>query len=96
MTEQPAIEITKNAQQHRYEISLDGQRVGLADYYERGETIVLPHTETAATFRGQGLAGKLIRFALDDIRAAGKTVNPACSFVADFVRLNPEYLDLVV
>jgi predicted GNAT family acetyltransferase len=95
MSETPAIAVTKNADKHRYEISLDGERVGLADYYERGETVVLPHTETTPAFRGRGLAGQLIGFALDDIRAAGKTVSPVCPFVADYIRLNPQYRDLV-
>jgi len=90
-----SIEISKNDADGRYEIRLDGDRVGIADFYERPDVVVLPHTETVLTFRGRGLAGQLIGFALDDIRAAGKKVSPLCPFVADYIRQNPQYIDLV-
>jgi uncharacterized protein len=89
------ITIVKNEAAERYEISLDGLRIGLADYFERGSVIVLPHTETMPAFGGRGFASQLIGFALNDIRAQGKLVDPACPFVADFIRKNPEYADLV-
>jgi len=90
-----SINASRNDAEGRYEIRLDGDRVGIADFYERGDLIVLPHTETVPAFRGRGLAGRLIGFALDDIRAAGKKVSPVCPFVADYIRQNPQYSDLV-
>lgn len=90
-----AIELVKNTAAHRYEIRLDGERVGFASYLERGDVVVLPHTETLPAFGGRGLAGRLIAFSLDDIRARGHQVVPACPFVADFIEKNPEYQDLL-
>jgi predicted GNAT family acetyltransferase len=90
-----SIQVTKNEAAGQYELSLDGERVGVADYYERGDVIVLPHTETMPAFRGRGFAGQLVGFALDDIRAAGKKVRPVCPFVADYIWHNPQYADLV-
>ena len=89
------IEIVKNADASRYELRLDGSRVGLADYYERGAVVVIPHTETLPAYGGRGLATRLVRFVLDDIAATGKKVDPVCPFVAVFIRRNPEYADLV-
>jgi uncharacterized protein len=89
------VTIVKNEGAERYEINLDGLRIGLADYYQRGGVIVLPHTETTPAYGGRGFASRLIRFALEDIRAQGKMVDPACPFVADFIRKNPEYVDLL-
>ncbi|MDQ2838022.1 MAG: N-acetyltransferase [Actinomycetota bacterium] len=89
------VQLVKNAAAHRYEIQLDGERVGFASYSERGDTVVLPHAETLPAFGGRGLAGRLIAFSLDDIRAQGRQVVPACPFVADFIRKNPEYQDLL-
>jgi predicted GNAT family acetyltransferase len=89
------VTISKNDDAGRYEISLDGQRVGLADFYERGDVVVLPHTETTPAFRGRGLAAQLVGFALADIREAGKRVSPVCPFVADYIRNNAQYADLV-
>jgi predicted GNAT family acetyltransferase len=37
----------------------------------------------------------LVRHALDDLRAQGRRVDPACPFVAHYIRQNPEYADLV-
>ena len=95
MTQQDQIEVLKNDERSRYEVHLDGRRVGLADYYERDDVVVIPHTETLPEFGGRGLAGKLVRFALDDIAAQGKRVDPACPFVAAYIRRNPEYSDLL-
>jgi predicted GNAT family acetyltransferase len=85
------IETSRNIEASRYELRLDGRRVSLADYYERGDVVVIPHTETLPAYGGRGLASKLVRFALEDISAQGKKVDPACPFVAAFIRENPEY-----
>ena len=79
----------------RYEIFLDGRRVGLADFYRRGDVVVIPHTETSPQYGGRGLASRLVRYCLDDIRAQGLQVEPACPFVAAFIVKNPEYADLI-
>lgn len=87
--------LVNNAEAGQYEIHLDGRRVGLATYYRQGSAVVIPHTETAPEFGGRGLASKLVRFGLDDIRAKGLRVIPACPFVSVFIRRNPEYQDLL-
>lgn len=89
-------ELVKNADAHRYELWLDGRRVSLADYVERDGVVVIPHTETLPAFGGRGLAGQLVRFALEDIRAHDRHVDPVCPFVSDYIRQNPEYADLLV
>ncbi|MGV0635941.1 GNAT family N-acetyltransferase [Mycolicibacillus trivialis] len=72
---------TKNTGE-RYEIHVDGERAGLADYVDTGGQRIFHHTTVDDRFSGQGLAGKLIAAALDETRAAGKRVVPICSFVA--------------
>ncbi len=91
-----AVELIKNAEGHRYELWVGGRRVSLADFYERDGVVVIPHTETLPAFGGRGFAGQVTRFALDDIRAHERRVDPVCPFVADYIRQNPEYADLVV
>ncbi|MGX7681136.1 GNAT family N-acetyltransferase [Jatrophihabitans sp. DSM 45814] len=86
-----AVQLTKNTEGSRYELRLDGTLVSLADYYERAETVVIPHAETLPAYGGRGLAGQLVRFALDDIAAQGKKVEPVCPFVAAYIGQNPEY-----
>ena len=89
------ISISRDEAAGRYEIRLGGRRVGLADFYRRGNTVVIPHTETSPEFGGRGLASQLVRYCLDDIRAQQLRVDPACPFVAAYIRKNPEYADLL-
>jgi uncharacterized protein len=89
------ISISKNEAAGRYEIRLDGRRVGLADFYRRGDTVVIPHTETSPEFGGRGLASRLVRYCLEDIRDQQLRVDPACPFVAAYIRKHPEYADLL-
>ena len=87
--------LAKNEDAARYELRVDGVLVGLADYAEQGDVVVIPHTETAPAYGGRGLASRLVRYALDDVRATGRRVDPACPFVAVFIQRNPEYADLL-
>ena len=87
-------EVTWNAERSRYEITVDGEPAGVADVTLRGTSAVFPHTEVLPPFRGQGVAAKLVRAALDDVRAKGLQVVPLCWYVDAFLTRNPEYEDL--
>ena len=89
------MEVRKNAQRCRYELVRDGAVIAIADYVERGDAVVFPHTEVMPALRGQGLGARLVRGALDDVRTTSKKIVTACWFVAEFVESNPEYADLV-
>ena len=79
----------------RYEI-VDGDRVlGLAAYERRGDTVVFLHTEVDPDAGQSGLGGRLVRGALDDVRARGGAVEPRCPFVRGWIERHPEYRDLV-
>lgn len=86
--------VTKNESANRYELHIDGELVGIADYTERGDVIVIPHSEIDASRRGQGLGAVLVQGALDDIRPSGKKVVPSCWYVAQFIDENPSYQDM--
>lgn len=85
----------RNAEERsRYELLIDGEVVGVADYQIDGDTVIMPHTEIEASRRGQGLGETLVRAALDDIRTTGRRVVPRCWFVRDFIEANADYADL--
>jgi uncharacterized protein len=93
------VELSDNTAQSRFEIALNGVRVGLADYYVIAATpsdiVAIPHTETSPAYGGRGLASTLVRYALDEIAASGRRVRPACPFVATYIQRHPEYAPLV-
>ena len=90
-----ATELRNNHRQSRYELAIDDVLVGFADYRVRGDVVVFPHTEIEHSRRGQGLGARLVQYALDDVRATNRRVDPQCWYVAEFIAERPEYADLV-
>lgn len=89
-----APEMRNNHEQCRYELVIDGELVGIAEYRVAGEVVVFPHTEILPARRGEGLGARLVQYALDDVRAANRRVAPQCWYVAEFIAEHPEYADL--
>jgi predicted GNAT family acetyltransferase len=88
-------EVIDVPERSRYEIRLDGQRIGFLDYYRTGDTMTIPHTEIEPAFGGRGLGAELVHEALDDIRSRQLLVRPLCSFVRHYISQHPEYADMV-
>jgi predicted GNAT family acetyltransferase len=89
------ITVADRPDRERYELDLDGERVGRLSYRLADGMITHRHTEIDPAVGGRGLGSALARFALDDARARGLSVIPACPFVARFIVRHPEYEDLV-
>ncbi|GAA4283059.1 hypothetical protein GCM10022261_05900 [Brevibacterium daeguense] len=68
-------------------------RLSFASYLDRGDQRVFHHTETLPAWGGRGIAGAVVRYALDSTAAEGKKILPACSYVADFVREHDDWND---
>jgi predicted GNAT family acetyltransferase len=82
--------VRHNEMAHRYELDTPhGQAI--AAYRDQGGSRLFTHTEVPPQDEGQGLGAELVRAALDDTRAHGLKIVPACSFVEVFVRRHPEY-----
>ena len=88
-------QVLRNDTANRYELWVDGAMVGIADYIVQGDTVVLPHTVIDPSRRGQGLGAVLVQGALDDIRAARRTVIPSCWYVREYIEENPDQRDLL-
>ncbi|HVE95361.1 MAG TPA: GNAT family N-acetyltransferase [Acidimicrobiales bacterium] len=89
-----AIDVRRNDDLSRYELLVDDELAGIADYRVEGDTLVFPHTEINPRMRGRGLGEQLVRGALDDVQRRGAKVQPRCSFVKEFIQHNPEYAEL--
>ena len=79
----------------RYELVVDEDVVAVADYYDRGDVVVMPHTEVAHQLRGRGFGAMVVQGALDDLRSKGKRVVPSCWYVREFIQSHGDYADLV-
>jgi uncharacterized protein len=90
-----AVAITHEPDRSRYELRVDDELIGIADYVVRDGWGASPHTEILPTHRGRGLAALLVRYALDDVRRSGRPVVASCWYVAAFIDEHPEYRDLV-
>jgi uncharacterized protein len=93
--EEPRIEVVDERAAERYAIAVDGEPAGFAQYRDRGAALAFVHTEIDDRFEGQGLGGRLVAAALDDVRSRGLAVLPFCPFVRGYIERHPEYLDLV-
>ena len=82
---------------HRYEIFLDEERVGLMDYSLRPGEIHLVHTEVDPAHQGKNLAAILLRESLADIRERGsEKVVPVCSYTVRYMEKHPDTQDLLL
>ncbi len=95
MSTEPAITLADNADQQRYEVRVGDEVAGFAQYRARPGLIAFTHTEVDDRFEGQGLASRLISFALDDARERGLAVLPFCPFVNGYIERHREYVELV-
>ena len=87
-------QISHDAASHRFTTQADGHEAELV-YRLRGQSLVIEHTGVPEAIGGRGIAGDLVRTALEYARAQGLRVVPACSYSAEFVKRHPEYADLV-
>jgi predicted GNAT family acetyltransferase len=91
-----ALTVSDEPARSRYELRDDGRVVGFTEYRERDDgVLVFPHTVITTPKRGAGYGSTLVRGALDDVRAKGRTIVAECPFVRRFVEEHPDYADLV-
>ena len=75
---------------HRYEISVDGTRIGIAEYRDFGDVLEFHHTVIDRDWRGQGMGARLVGAALADVQRSGRVVIPTCWYVEQYIREHPD------
>ncbi|NMO51396.1 N-acetyltransferase [Actinoplanes sp. TBRC 11911] len=81
----------------RFELLVDGEYAGRADYRLRDGLVVIVHSEVEEQFRGKGLASVLVRRTLDLLRADGAKAKLVCPYFAAWHEKHPdEYADIIV
>jgi uncharacterized protein len=79
----------------RFEVRVDGELAGFAEYRRHSDVIAFTHTLIDARFEGRGLGSRLVREALSEARASGLSVLPFCPFVRGYIAGHHECIDLV-
>ena len=78
----------------RYELGVDGHVA--ATYYKLADGVItFIHTEVPKELEGRGVGSKLIKGALDQVRADGLKVVAQCPFVKAYIGKHAEYADLL-
>ncbi|MGI4983108.1 MAG: GNAT family N-acetyltransferase [Janthinobacterium lividum] len=87
--QEPALpEMGDNSAAHRFEARLNGPSgpSAFVAYTLAGDVVTLTHTEVPEAFRGQGVASRLIGFALATAREKGWKVVPQCEAVRSYMQ----------
>jgi uncharacterized protein len=88
-------DITNNKTEHRFELAVDGH-VAMSYYRIADGVVTFTHTEVPPELGGKGIGSKLIKGALDQVRADGLKVIAMCPFVKAYLEKHPDYADLKV
>ena len=80
-----------NEDLRRYEVLAAGSLAGYTEIQAHGGTVAFTHTRVFDDFAGQGLAGRLVGQALEDVVAGGRKIVPYCEYVAGWLHKHPEY-----
>jgi uncharacterized protein len=87
-------DVVNNRADHRYELAVDGHTA--ATYYKIADNVItFVHTEVPPELGGKGIGSKLVKGALDQVRAEGLKVVAQCPFVKAYIDKHGEYADLL-
>ncbi len=96
MTQNSDSDVQVRQADRQFEITVDGKLAGKTQFFEQDGKRVFFHTEVGDEYGGRGLAGILVKDALDTTRSEGLRVVPVCPYVAAYVKKHDdEYGDLV-
>jgi predicted GNAT family acetyltransferase len=87
-------DIIDNKARDRFELEVESHIA--ATYYKiENGVITFIHTEVPPELGGKGIGSKLIKGALDRVRADGLKVIAECPFVKAYIEKHAEYADLL-
>ncbi|GAB2177834.1 GNAT family N-acetyltransferase [Dongia sp. agr-C8] len=86
--------VEDNAGESRFELAVAGH-LAVAEYKLDGKVITFTHTEVPPALGGQGVGSRLIKGALEQVRARGLKVVAKCDFVAGYLAKHKEFGDLI-
>ena len=88
-----SIDVVHHPVSSRFIAEVDGRQAHL-DYELVDGTMRITHTRVPSEIGGRGVAGELVRVAMEHARTEGLKVNPLCSYADAWLERHPEYAGL--
>lgn len=89
-------EFKNETESSRYTLRIDGEIASAVDYKISGDSISFTHTFTDAKRRGQGLAGEIVEFAVNDVeQSSNLRIVPMCWYVGEWFDKHPDRSQLL-
>jgi len=86
--------VRDNPARRRFELEVEAH-IAFTEYKLASGVITFVHTEVPKALAGRGVATRLVKGALDQVRARGLKVVAKCPFVAGFIAKHRDYQDLL-
>lgn len=90
------IEREEGASKGRYFLRLDGVEAEMTYSRAGKSTIIIDHTEVPTEMRGRSVGQALVRRAVEDARAEGRSIMPLCPFARAQFSRHPEWQDVLM
>ena len=88
------VEVTHNTEENRFELTRDGH-LAVLDYIMMDDVIIFTHTGVPPEIEGGNVGVKLAQTGLEYARDNELGVRSKCWFVSKYLKLHPEYPDLL-
>jgi predicted GNAT family acetyltransferase len=86
--------VQDNTDEQRFELKIEGQTAYV--YYALSPGIItFMHTDVPLVMSGRGVASRLLKGALEQVRTRGLKVKLECAFARGYVAKHPEFADLM-
>jgi predicted GNAT family acetyltransferase len=87
-------DIRDNEDAKRYELTVDGETV-VVIYNPVAGGRLITETIVPVALEGRGIASRMARHVLADLKAKGLVILPTCPFFSGYLKKHPEYADQV-
>jgi uncharacterized protein len=93
--EELPIERQEGSSKGRYTVRLEGLEAEMTCSRAGDSMIIIDHTEVPASMRGRSVGQALVRRAVADARAEGRSIVPLCPFAKAQISRHPEWQDVL-
>lgn len=87
-------EIRDNEAARRYELTIDGE-TAVVIYNPVSGGRLITETIVPVPLEGRGVASRMAKHVLADLKAKGLLILPTCPFFSGYLKKHPEYADQV-